>query len=219
LATLAFQGKAEQLVAVRESLYARAMGKRVEGDETTSVDQLMTDALVERVTGAPQASDVTVDVGLVMDVATFLGTVDNPVELVGHGPIAPAVADDILGHAHRIFYRRLVTDPITHTLVARDERRRRFDGPLAGFIRARDRYRCRQPGCDCRIRDLDHVKQYSVGGLTRQDNAQGVCKMSHIFKHLPGWKVTSEPDGSVRWKTPTGRTYLSPVPALQPLSA
>jgi hypothetical protein len=219
LATLNVLGPAEKLTAVHESLRARAMGKRVEGDETSSLDQLMFDALVERVTGAFQASDTTVEVGLVMDVATFLGTADHPVELIGHGPIAPAVADDILSSAHRVFYRRLVTDPITHTLVARDERRRRFDGPLAGYIRSRDRHRCRQPGCDCRIRDLDHVKQYSVGGLTRDDNGQGVCKMSHIFKHLPGWKVTAGPDGTITWRTPTGNTYLSRTPSLHPLAA
>lgn len=221
LATLAFQGKAEQLTAVHEALRARAVGKRIEtNDESTLIDQLMVDALVERVTGAHQASDVTVEVGLIMDVATFLGTADNPVELIGHGPIAPAVADEILGHAHRIFYRRLVTDPITHTLVARDERRRRFDGPLAGFIRARDRYRCRQPGCDCRIKDLDHVRQYAIGGLTKDINGQGVCKMSHIFKHLPGWRVTTNPaDGSITWTTPSGHTYLSKVPTYGPLVA
>jgi len=219
LASLHVLGPAEKLTAVYDSLHGRAMGKRVEGDEDSTLDQLMFDALVERVTGAHHASDVTVEVGLVMDVATFLGTADNPVELSGHGPIPPAVSDEILGHAHRIFYRRLVTDPITGTLVARDERRRRFDGPVAGFIRARDRYRCRQPGCDCRIRDLDHVKQYSAGGLTRADNGQGTCKMSHIFKHLPGWRVTTNPDGSITWSTPTGHTYLSRVPSWKPLTA
>jgi len=220
LATLSFTGRAEQLAPVYDTLRARAVGKKIEtSDETTPMNQVMLDTLVERVTGAFHASDTTVEVGIVIDVATLLGTSDNPVELIGHGPIAPAVADDILGHAHRIFYRRLVTDPITGTLVARDERRRRFDGPLAGYIRARDRHRCRQPGCDCRIRDLDHVKQYASGGLTTDTNGQSLCKMSHLFKHLPGWHVTPGPDQTITWTTPTGHTYLSQAPTLQPLSA
>jgi len=219
LAMLNVLGPAEHLTAAYECLRARAVGKRVEGDETSSLDHLMFESLVERVTGAFHASDTTVEVGLVMDVATFLGTADHPVELVGHGPIAPAVADEILGQAHRIFYRRLVTDPISHALVARDERRRRFDGQLAGFIRARDRHRCRQPGCDCRIRDLDHIKQYSAGGLTTDDNGQSLCRRSHIFKHLPGWRVTAQPDGTIAWTTPTGHTYVSRVPSLNPLAA
>ena len=219
VATLSVVGPAEKLTAVYESLRARAMGKKVEGDETSALEQLMFEALVERVTGAFCATDTTVEVGIVIDVATLLGTANHPVELIGHGPIAPAVADDILSSAHRIVYRRLVTDPITGTLVARDERRRRFDGQLAGFIRARDKHRCRQPGCDCRIRDLDHVKAYAAGGLTTADNAQSVCKMSHIFKHLPGWHVTTGPDGTITWQTPTGHSYVSRTPTLNPLAA
>ena len=43
--------------------------------------------------------------------------------------------------------------------------------------------------------------------------------MSHIFKHLPGWKVTAKPDGAIVWTTPTGHTYLSKVPSLHPLAA
>jgi hypothetical protein len=129
------------------------------------------------------------------------------------------VADAIIANAHQAFYRRLITDPITQTLLARDERRRFFDGPLAGFVRDRDRHRCRQPGCDCRIRDIDHVKAYTDGGLTRDDNAQGICRRSHVIKHLPGWNVTTEPDGSITWRTPAGHTYRSKTPSLDPLAA
>ena len=43
--------------------------------------------------------------------------------------------------------------------------------------------------------------------------------MSHIFKHLPGWKVSTNPDGSITWRTPSGHTYLSRVPSLHPLAA
>ena len=129
------------------------------------------------------------------------------------------MADEIIGNAHKAFYRRLITDPITQTLVARDERRRFFDGALAGFIRTRDRHRCRQPVCDCRIRDIDHIQAHTDGGLTCDDNGQGVCRRSHIFKHLPGWKVTTRPDGTVEWRTPSGHTYLSKTPSLDPLAA
>ena len=211
------QGPAEQVTAVHKSLESFALGLRSTGDER-SLEQIMCETLVERVTGASHAADTTVEVGIVIDVATLLGAAGNPVELVGHGPIAPAVADELIGNAHRVFYRRLITDPITQTLLARDERRRYFDGALAGFIRTRDRHRCRQPGCDCRIRDVDHVKAYSDGGLTRDDNGQGVCRMSHIIKHLPGWNVTTRPDGTIEWRTPTGHTYRAKTPSLDPLA-
>jgi len=218
VATLMVEGPAEQLTAVHRALESWALGLRSAGDER-GLEQIMCTTLVERVTGASHATDTTVEVGIVIDVATLLGVAGNPVELIGHGPIAPAVADDIIANAHRAFYRRLVTDPITQTLVARDERRRYFDGALAGFVRTRDRHRCRQPGCDCRIRDIDHITAYSDSGLTRDDNGQGLCRRSHVIKHLPGWKVTAQPDGSIIWRTPAGHTYRSPTPGLHPIAA
>jgi hypothetical protein len=218
VATLTVEGPAEQLTAAHRALESWALGLRSAGDER-SLDQIMCATLVERVTGATSVSDATVEVGIVIDVATLMGAAGNPVELVGFGPIAPAVADEIIGNAHKVFYRRLITDPITQTLIARDERRRLFDPALAGFIRTRDRHRCRQPGCDCRIRDIDHIKAYVDGGITREDNGQGVCRRSHVIKHLPGWKVTTNPDGSITWKTPAGHTYRSKTPSLDPLAA
>jgi hypothetical protein len=218
MATLMVEGPAEQLVAAHKALESWALGLRSAGDERP-LETIMCQTLVERVTGAAHASDTTVEVGIVIDVATLMGAAGNPVELIGHGPIAPAIADELIGNAHNLFYRRLITDPITQTLVARDERRRYFDRAQAGFIRTRDRHRCRQPGCDCRVRDIDHVKAYADGGLTRDDNGQGLCRRSHVIKHLPGWHVTTETDGTISWRTPTGHTYRSKTPSLDPLAA
>jgi len=218
VASLVVQGPAEQLTAAHKALESWALGLRSAGDERP-LETIMCQTLVERVTGAARATDTTVEVGIVIDVATLLGAAGHPVELVGHGPIAPAVADEIIGNAHKVFYRRLITDPINQTLLARDERRRFFDRALAGFIRARDRHRCRQPGCDCRIRDIDHIRAHSDDGLTRDDNGQGVCRRSHVIKHLPGWNVTTRPDGTITWRTPSGHTYLSKTPSLDPLAA
>lgn len=91
---------------------------------------------------------------ITISAAALLGADDDPAELDGYGPITPGLTDDLIGRAHRVFYRRLITDPLDHTLIDRDPRRRRFDGPLNGFVRARDRHRCRQPGCDCGIGDI-----------------------------------------------------------------
>jgi hypothetical protein len=218
IASLLVQGPAEQLTAAHGALESWALGLRSAGDER-SLEQIMCTTLVERVTGATHATDTTVEVGIIIDVATLMGAAGNPVELIGHGPIAPAIADELISNAHRVFYRRLITDPITATLIARDERRRYFNGALAGFIRTRDRHRCRQPGCDCRIRDIDHIRAYADGGLTRDDNGQGLCRRSHLIKHLPGWHVTTQTDGTICWHTPTGHTYQSRAPSHTPLAA
>lgn len=218
IATLMATGPAEELTAAYTKLQDSALASRSDGDDRP-IEQIMFGTLVERLTGAGDVSDTSVEVGLLIDLPTMLGTADNPVELVGYGPIAPALADDIIGNAHKTFYRRLITDPITGTLIARDERRRFFDPALAGFIRTRDRHRCRQPGCDCRIRDIDHIKAYADGGSTRADNGHGLCRRSHVIKHLPGWDVTTSPDGTITWRTPTGHTYLSKTPSVDPLAA
>lgn len=218
MAVLQVEGPAEQLTSAHHALESWALGLQSAGDERR-LETIMCHTLVERVTGASPVTDTTVEIGITVDLATLLGTANHPVELIGHGPIAPAVADEIIGNAHRVFYRRLITEPLTGTLVARDERRRRFDRGLAGFVRARDAHRCRQPGCDCRIRDIDHVKAYADGGPTRTENGQGLCRRSHTVKHLPGWSVTTQPDGTIVWRTPTGHTYLSTTPSVDPLVA
>lgn len=211
VAILMVRGPAEQMVAAHQALESWARGLRATGDPRTT-GQIMCATLVERVTGLAHADQVDVEVGIVIDLPTLLAGAGNPVELEGYGPIAPTVAEDMLTRAHRSFYRRLVTDPLDHTLIARDPRRRRFDGPLAGFVRARDRHRCRQPGCDCTIRDIDHIREWSRGGPTTPGNGQGLCKRSHTFKGLPGWSVTTQTDGTIRWRTPTGHPYTSPPP-------
>ncbi len=212
VAILQVRGPAEQLVAVHRVLTSWAKGLRATGDER-SMGQIMSATLVERVTGISHADNLDVEIGITVSAGSLLGADDEPAELDGYGPITPGLADDLIGRAHRIFYRRLITDPLDHTLIGRDPRRRRFDGPMNGFIKARDRHRCRQPGCDCQIGDIDHITDYANGGVTTTDNGQGLCRRSHTLKHQPGWSVSEHGD-SVVWKTPTGHSYESPTPTV-----
>ena len=212
VAVLQVRGPAEQLVAVHRVLTGWAKGLRATGDER-SVGQIMCATLVERVTGISHADGIDVEIGIAVGAHTLLGADDGPAELDGYGPIAPGLVDDLISRAHRAFYRRLITDPVDHTLIGRDPRRRRFDGPLNGFIRARDRHRCRQPGCDCRIGDIDHISDYANGGPTTSANGQGLCRRSHTLKHQPGWSVSTRGRDTV-WRTPTGHTYTSPAPTV-----
>ncbi|EFQ82356.1 hypothetical protein HMPREF0063_12518 [Aeromicrobium marinum DSM 15272] len=210
VAVLVVRGPAEQLVAVHEALDSWATGLRATGDTRTR-GQIMCATLVERVTGVRHADTMDVEIGLVLDAKTLLGD-GTTAELAGYGPISPDVADEIIARAHKRSVRRLLTDPVDGTLVGRDPRRRHFDGPLAGHIKARDRH-CRQPGCECKIRDLDHVIDYQAGGPTTEANAQGLCKRSHTIKHQPGWSVRSDGRATI-WRTPTGHEYRSDPPPL-----
>ncbi|WP_159539647.1 HNH endonuclease signature motif containing protein [Aeromicrobium sp. 9AM] len=215
VAILQVRGPAEQILATHTALDDHARALRAAGDERT-VGQIMTQTLVERVTGQRYADDTRVEVHLVMDAPTMFGEGGEPVDLTGYGPISPAVADDIIARAPNPSIRRLLVDPIDGTLVVREPRRRHFDPATAGHIRARDRW-CRQPGCDLKIRHSDHIHANEFGGLSTKDNGQGLCIRSHTLKHLPGWSVTTKDKGkTVTWKTPTGHTYTSKPPPLLP---
>jgi len=211
VAILQVRGPAEQIVATYNSLDAWARGLRSTGDDRT-VGQIMCQTLVERVTGRAHADTIDVEVELVMDAKNFIGDDGGPVELTGYGPISPDVADDIIARAPNRSIRRLLVDPIDGTLVVREPRRRHFDSPTRSHIRARDR-RCRQPGCDAKIRDNDHIHAYADGGTTTKGNAQGLCKRSHTIKGLSGWNVTTDGKATI-WTTPTGHTYTSHPPPL-----
>jgi len=220
MAVLAVRGPAEQIVAAHAALDGWARGLRSTGDERTT-GQIMVQTLVERVTGQAHADAVDVEVGLVFDAKTAWGDVDQagrlgdrPAELVGYGPLSPDVAEEIIARARHAWVRRLLVDPVDGTLVSRDPRRRRFDGPLAGFLRERDRG-CRQPGCDAAGRDHDHKQPYAAGGATTAANGQVLCRRSHQIKSLPRWDVTTHGRTTI-WHTPTGHTYHSQAPPLLP---
>lgn len=208
--TLIVRGPAEQLLATHDTLEAWARGLRASGDPRT-IGQIMTSTLVERATGLTHADAIDVELTIVMPLDALTGA-QQPADLVGHGPLSPGLAAEIATRATHTWYRRLLTDPVTDTLVHIDPRRRRFTGQLARWIRSRDRHRCRQPSCDCRIRDLDHITPHRSGGPTTRANGQGLCTTSNHLKEQPGWTVTPQPDGTVIWTTPTGHTYTSPVP-------
>lgn len=216
VAILQIRGPAEQIVATYNSLDAYSRGLRSAGDDRTG-GQIMCQTLVERVTGRAHADAADVQVGLVMDAATLVGADGEPVELIGYGPIAPSVADDIIAAAPNPSIRRLLVDPVDGTLIVHEPHRRHFDAPTRKHIRTRDRL-CRQPGCDARIRDDDHIHDHALGGLTTVDNGQGLCRRSHTLKHQPGWKVSAQGKATI-WQTPTGHTYRSNPPALLPKDA
>lgn len=216
VAILQIRGPAEQIVATYNILDAYGRGLHASGDERT-LGQIMSQTLVERVTGRAHADTADVEVQLVMDAATLVGVDGEPVDLVGYGPGSPDIADEIIASAPNPSIRRLLVDPVDGTLLVREPNRRRFDPRTRQHIRARDRL-CRQPGCDARIRDDDHIHDHALGGPTVAENGQGLCKRSHTLRHLPGWKVVSDGKATI-WQTPTGHQHRANPPPLLPRDA
>jgi hypothetical protein len=174
-------------------------------------------------------ADVAIEVHLVVTHETLLAEGDAPALLTSADPsgsnpaadLVPAtVARDLVGHAAKVWLRRLYTDPQSGQLVAMESTRRVFDGNLRRMLILRDG-RCRTPWCNAPIRQGDHVKEAANGGPTSYDNGQGLCERCNQTKSLPGWsaEVQTERDGPpgrhvVRTTTPTGRTYTSTAPPL-----
>ncbi len=208
---------AEQASACWKALDDYARGRRADGDER-SIQHIMCDTFVERLTGQRKASEVAVEIGVVISASSLLGKDDAPATLGGYGAIPPVLARQ-LAQSKSSFARRLVCDPLDGHVIDISPRKRRFDGWLRRLILACDQV-CRLPVCDAPIRDGDHLVPYAEDGLTVRENGQGLCERSHYCRDHPGWQVEADQAlGSARitWITPTGHRYDSyPPPALGP---
>ena len=140
---------------------------------------------------------------------TLMGLHDEPGELAGYGPIPAPIARQIAADPD-CTWRRLLTDPVSGTLLDYGRRTYRPPAPLAGFLRARDgacRYPgCRRPAVAC---EIDHVQPWQHGGTTSEDNLCCLCVRHHNLKEQLGWQVLLHPDRQLEWITPTGHRYWS----------
>ncbi|MDO4242588.1 MAG: HNH endonuclease signature motif containing protein [Actinomyces sp.] len=106
-------------------------------------------------------------------------------------------------------WRRLVTDPLSGTVVDVGRTRCRPPTALRDLTRARDAA-CTHPGCHVPTRrcDLDHITPWAVGGTTSLDNLTTLCEAHHRLKHTPGWALSRTSEGALTWRTPSGARYL-----------
>jgi hypothetical protein len=210
----------EQGVACYAALRKHADALRGQGDER-SRSQIMADTLVERLTGQATATDVNIEVQLLMPIDSLLDpTNQTPATIPGNGVIPAELARQIIRHSKgRRWWRRLFTAPAggvdsaSGPIIGGDPFRRRFDGWLAQLITLRDQT-CRDPYCDAAIRHLDHIH----GGPTNLANGRGVCERGNYIREMPGWHIRLLDDGlhgrphSITITTPTGHRYTSTAP-------
>jgi Domain of unknown function (DUF222) len=142
---------------------------------------------------------------------TLLGLDDQPAELAGFGPIDAETARVIAADPDST-WRRLLTDPVSGTLLDYGTRVYRPPESLARHVRARDQVccfpGCRQPSERC---DLDHGIPYPHGP-TCDANLIPLCRHHHRAKTIGGWQWRRDPDGTVTWTAPTGHQYSMPPP-------
>jgi Domain of unknown function (DUF222) len=150
------------------------------------------------------------DVQVTVPAGTLLGLSDEPGLLADHGPIPPSMARRLAASGT---WRRILTDPVSGTVL--DVGRRSYAPPaaLADHVIARDRT-CRFPGCGQPARrcDLDHTVPYPRG-TTSAANLAALCRHHHRLKHLTEWRVEQPEPGVLVWTSPTGHHYPTGPPA------
>ena len=210
-----------QGVSVLAALRQHADSLRSRGDER-SRGQIMSDTLVERVTGRASADGVPVEVRLVMTdqaLMNYGAASDEPAHLEGYGPVPAELARRIAktgGSKAGLWLRRLFTSPETGALVAMESRRRHFDDGLADVLVVRDQV-CRTPWCGAPIRHKDHVIPVEERGVTSEANGQGLCEACNYAKQATGWQARASGGGAgeeIEITTPTGHRYRSRPPPL-----
>ncbi len=165
---------------------------------------------------APEVPDLTgmarrivPTVRVTVPVLSLLGGSDAPADLDGHGPVDAETASTLTAAAPSL--RRLLVDPVDGRVLTTDPGTYTVPAALRTFLQQRDGV-CRFPGCTRAAArcDVDHVVAWSDGGRTTADNLAHLCRHHHVVKHQTAWRNRLEPDGTVTWTSPTGRTHRAP---------
>jgi hypothetical protein len=213
----------EQAVACYAALRRYADTLVAAGDKRTR-DQITADTLVERLTGQATATDVNVELQIMMPLEALIDPHSNkPATIPGYGPLPVDLARNILIISKgRKWWRRLFTAPSavkgrSGPIVGGDRAHRKFDGWLAQLIKLRDQG-CRDPHCDAPIRHIDHITRHSDAGPTILENGRGTCERGNYVREMPGWHIKVIDAGllarphTVHITTPTGHHYHSRAP-------
>ncbi|WP_404445662.1 HNH endonuclease [Microbacterium marinum] len=192
--------------------------------DTRSTDQVRADVFADLLLAGTPALDDTRDTTAgplgairarvqVVVPALALAGADEPCDLVGRSPIDPTTARLLAGSTPT--WERLVTDPVTGTVLALDSYR--VPSAMRRYLQARDQH-CRFPGCrTAAIRcEVDHTHDHALGGATETTNLAHLCQRHHSMKQFSAWRVRQLSGGVLEWTSPLGRTYRedAPTPAV-----
>ena len=154
------------------------------------------------------AATVRPTVHVTVPVLTLLGVDDAPADLEGYGPIDPETARGLAAQAPS--FTRLLTHPVSGTVLDVDRTTYRPPADLARWLRVRDET-CRFPGCNRRAArcELDHTEDWGDKGRTAFDNLAHLCPHHHHLKHETSWSVRHLDDGALEWRSPAGRRHVT----------
>jgi hypothetical protein len=192
------------------------------------------------VASAPAVVPRSVDV--IVPVTVALGFADEPCDLPGYGPMDAEAARELITDA---ILRKVCVDSRTGLVLAVEPKARRVrdkqelrrallemvhtptpydDDAVLGYrptaaqrrlVERRDRT-CTFPSCSAPAHrcDADHRRPWRPGGHTSSAGLGATSRKHHRAKQT-GWTPSPMADGSVLWRSPSGRMYTRP-PAHDP---
>lgn len=188
--------------------------------DTRCLDEIRADIFSDMLlAGSPSSAAgsglgaVRARIQVTVSATTLAGFDDRPAQLDGHGELDPEIARSLAGWNDG--WTRLFVDP-SGLVVETDSYTPTT--AMKRYLRARDQ-RCRFPGCRAPIHrcEIDHNHDHARGGRTAIENLCHFCTGHHALKHpdVPDphrWTAQQQPDGTVTWFSPLGRSYDDPVP-------
>ena len=154
-------------------------------------------------------------INVTVPIQVLFGT-DTACDIAGFGTITADQARDLITRDATL--RRIVTDPLSGTILDVGRRHYRPPTAIADHVRIRD-VTCTAPGCDnpADHNDIDHTTPFKpgqpTGGTTTTTNLNPPCRHHHRAKDGGGCTLTLTTNG-YQWTTPLGRTYHRVPPTL-----
>ena len=161
-----------------------------------------------RACGAGSAAGAGVPAPGAADPGRLEGAHLEGAHLEGYGPIDDATAARLAARAPS--FTRLLTNPETGAILSVGRDRYSVPADLTTALRVRDET-CRFPGCgrSAANADIDHTVDWQHGGETRIDNLAHLCPSHHRLKHNTEWTVRHAGRGTLQWRSPSGRRYVT----------
>ena len=212
MASLYIYDQADRIRALYELLDYLARQAKAAGDPR-SLDALRTDALTELLLGRLKEG-VRVELRVTVPASVLAGVSTDPGRLHGYGPITSEMVWELAQQSE--FWRRVVTDPLTGTVMEVSKR-----SPSAGlreYVHTRTP-RCVAVGCNrpAESCETDHTVDYAQGGPTAEANLAPACRRHNLMKLDGGWRLEQPEPGRFVWTTPAGLRYeVQPEPVTDP---
>ena len=159
---------------------------------------------------------ITAHVHITVPVLTLLGHDEEPATLNGTTPIDPATARRLVANAPGFY--RVLTDPITGSIVSFDDTFRYFPKSLRRAVNLIDGT-CTSPWCNTPAQHSDghHPEPWATSHTTSLENSALLCPKDHTLIHNTRWSMIKLKNGDKQWISPCGRIRrVAPYRRLSP---